>query len=128
MAKYQFAVTVRPQFLPDLSDPPEERFMFAYTVTIKNTGESKAQLISRHWIITDGNNKVEEVQGDGVVGEQPVLEPGEAFEYTSGCPLETPVGSMRGTYHCVAVFMTRVRSEHSGVRAVDAAHAALSAP
>jgi len=107
MAKYQFAVTVRPQFLPDYSDPAEERFMFAYTVTIKNTGDSKAQLISRHWIITDGNNKVEEVEGDGVVGEQPVLEPGEAFEYTSGCPLETPVGSMRGTYHCVGADGTR---------------------
>ncbi|HVE89969.1 MAG TPA: Co2+/Mg2+ efflux protein ApaG [Burkholderiaceae bacterium] len=101
MAKYQFAITVRPQFLPDYSNPSEDTFMFAYTVTIKNTGEATAQLISRHWIITDANNKIEEVEGDGVVGEQPILQPGEAFEYTSGCPLPTPVGSMRGTYHCV---------------------------
>jgi ApaG protein len=107
MAKYQFAITVRPQFLPDYSDPSEERFMFAYTVTIKNTGEATAQLISRHWIITDANNQVEEVEGDGVVGEQPILQPGEAFEYTSGCPLPTPVGSMRGTYHCVGADGTR---------------------
>jgi ApaG protein len=76
--------------------------MFAYTVTIKNTGDATAQLISRHWFITDGNNNVEEVEGDGVVGEQPILQPGDAFEYTSGCPLPTPVGSMRGIYHCVA--------------------------
>ena len=107
MAKYQFAITVRPQFLPDYSDPSEKCFMFAYTVTIKNTGEATAQLISRHWIITDANNQVEEVEGEGVVGEQPILQPGEAFEYTSGCPLATPVGSMRGTYHCVGADGTR---------------------
>ena len=69
MAKYQFAISVRPQFLPDYSNPSEDTFMFAYTVTIKNTGEATAQLISRHWIITDANNKIEEVEGDGVVGE-----------------------------------------------------------
>lgn len=111
MAKYQFAITVRPQFLPEHSDPADERFMFAYTVTIKNTGEATAQLISRHWIITDANNNVEEVEGDGVVGEQPILQPGEAFEYTSGCPLPTPVGSMRGTYYCTADDGTRFEAK-----------------
>jgi len=102
MAKYEFSVNVRPQYLVEHSDPDEEKYVFAYTVTIRNTGEHTAQLISRHWIITDGNNAVEEVRGDGVVGEQPVLKPGEAFEYTSGCPLPTPVGSMRGSYQCLA--------------------------
>jgi ApaG protein len=102
MAKYEFSVNVRPQYLVEHSDPDSEKYVFAYTVTIRNTGEHTAQLISRHWIITDGNNAVEEVRGAGVVGEQPVLKPGEAFEYTSGCPLPTPVGSMRGSYQCVA--------------------------
>jgi ApaG protein len=102
MAKYEFSVNVRPQYLVEHSDPDDEKYVFAYTVTIRNTGEHTAQLISRHWIITDGNNAVEEVRGAGVVGEQPVLKPGEAFEYTSGCPLPTPVGSMRGSYQCVA--------------------------
>jgi ApaG protein len=102
MAKYEFSVNVRPQYLVEHSDPDDEKYVFAYTVTIRNTGEHTAQLISRHWIITDGNNAVEEVRGAGVVGEQPVLKPGEAFEYTSGCPLPTPVGSVRGSYQCVA--------------------------
>ncbi|MGZ8254338.1 MAG: Co2+/Mg2+ efflux protein ApaG [Burkholderiaceae bacterium] len=107
MPKYQFSVDVRPQFVPEHSNPDEDKFLFAYTVTIRNTGEVAAQLISRHWIITDAHNKVEEVRGPGVVGEQPVLKPGEAFEYTSGCPIATPVGSMRGTYQCVAEDGTR---------------------
>jgi ApaG protein len=107
MPKYEFSVSVRPQFVPEHSDPDDDKFLFAYTVTIRNTGDVAAQLISRHWIITDANNKVEEVQGLGVVGEQPTLAPGEAFEYTSGCPLATPVGSMRGTYQCVAADGTR---------------------
>ena len=107
MPKYQFSVDVRPQFVPEHSNPDEDKFLFAYTVTIRNTGEVTAQLISRHWIITDAHNKIEEVQGLGVVGEQPVLKPGEAFEYTSGCPIATPVGSMRGTYQCVAEDGTR---------------------
>ena len=102
MANYEFSVSVRPQYLDAHSNPEEQHFVFAYTVTIRNTGEHTAQLMSRHWIITDANNQVEEVRGDGVVGEQPVLKPGESFEYTSGCPLTTPVGSMRGTYQCVA--------------------------
>jgi ApaG protein len=107
MPTYQFSVSVRPQFVPEHSRPDEDKFLFAYTVTIRNTGDVAAQLISRHWIITDANNKVEEVQGPGVVGEQPVLKPGEAFEYTSGCPIATPVGSMRGSYQCVAEDGTR---------------------
>ncbi len=107
MPTYQFSVSVRPQFVPEHSRPDEDKFLFAYTVTIRNTGDVAAQLISRHWIITDANNKVEEVQGPGVVGEQPMLKPGEAFEYTSGCPIATPVGSMRGSYQCVAEDGTR---------------------
>jgi ApaG protein len=107
MPTYQFSVSVRPQFVPEHSRPDEDKFLFAYTVTIRNTGDVAAQLISRHWIITDANNKVEEVQGLGVVGEQPMLKPGEAFEYTSGCPIATPVGSMRGSYQCVAEDGTR---------------------
>jgi len=102
MAKYEFSVSVRPQFLVEHSNPDEQHYVFAYTVTIRNTGERTAQLVSRHWIITDANNSVEEVRGEGVVGEQPVLEPGQSFEYTSGCPLPTPVGSMRGSYQCIA--------------------------
>ena len=107
MPTYQFSVSVRPQFVPEHSRPDEDKFLFAYTVTIRNTGDVTAQLISRHWVITDAHNKVEEVQGLGVVGEQPVLQPGEAFEYTSGCPIATPVGSMRGSYQCVAEDGTR---------------------
>ncbi len=102
MAKYEFTVTASPQFIAEQSDPEADQYVFAYTVTVHNTGEMTARLLSRHWVITDADGKVEEVKGDGVVGEQPLLRPGEAFRYTSGCPLETPVGSMRGTYHCVA--------------------------
>lgn len=102
MAKYEFSVEARPQFLAEQSDPEADRYMFAYTITVRNTGDVTAQLLSRHWIITDANERVQEVRGPGVVGEQPVLRPGEAFEYTSGCPLETPVGKMRGSYQCVA--------------------------
>lgn len=94
-------VVVTPQYLPDQSNPEEQEYLFAYTVRIANQGEQAAQIISRHWIITDGNHKTHEVRGLGVVGQQPLLGPGETFEYTSGCPLPTPVGTMRGTYHCV---------------------------
>jgi ApaG protein len=102
MAKYDFTVTVSPRFLPEQSDPENDRYFFAYTIRILNSGEITAQLMSRHWIITDANQRVEHVRGPGVVGEQPRLAPGEAFEYTSGCPLSTPFGSMRGSYQCVA--------------------------
>lgn len=107
MPKHEFSVDVTPQFLPEHSQPDEQHYVFAYTVRIRNTGEETAQLISRHWVITDANNKIEEVKGLGVVGEQPTLQPGQDFEYTSGCPLQTPVGSMRGTYHCVGADGTR---------------------
>ena len=100
--KYQIAVNAFPQFIADQSDPDSERFVFAYTITIENVGTVAAQLISRHWIITDGNSRIQEVRGLGVVGEQPLLRPGEKYEYTSGCQLETPVGTMRGTFQMTA--------------------------
>jgi ApaG protein len=91
-------VTVSTVYVPSQSSPTAHRYVFAYTIRIANEGAGTAQLKSRHWIITHGNGKVEEVRGPGVVGQQPVLKPGEHFEYTSGCVLETPRGAMRGTY------------------------------
>ena len=91
-------VTVSSNYIPAQSAPKARRYVFAYTVRIANEGTEAAQLKSRHWIITDGNGKVEQVKGPGVVGEQPMLRPGEHFEYTSGCVLETPRGSMEGSY------------------------------
>ena len=102
MAKYQFRVEAAPQFLPDQSAPAQGVYSFAYTITITNTGEVPAQLISRHWHITDATGQVEQVKGLGVVGHQPVLKPGESFQYTSGCRLRTPSGTMHGTYFFVA--------------------------
>lgn len=102
MAAYDFTVSVRTQYLTEQSDPDHGHYAFAYTITIKNTGAVAAQLISRHWIIVDANNRSEEVRGLGVVGHQPLLQPGQQFEYTSGTTLRTPQGSMRGTYFCVA--------------------------
>jgi ApaG protein len=100
--KYAFSVSVQTAYLQDQSSPEESRYAFSYTVTISNVGSMAAQLISRHWIITDANNHVQEVKGLGVVGAQPLLQPNEAFEYTSGTLLVTPIGSMRGTYKIVA--------------------------
>jgi len=91
-------VTVRSEYLPHRSSPEERRFVFAYTVSISNEGAYRVQLRSRHWIITDGRGRIEEVRGRGVVGEQPQLDPGESFQYTSGCVLETPQGTMHGSY------------------------------
>jgi ApaG protein len=102
MAAYELTVSVQTQYLESQSDPERSSFVFAYTITIVNTGEVPAQLISRHWIISDANNDVEEVRGLGVVGYQPFLRPGEQFEYTSGTSLKTPYGSMKGEYFCVA--------------------------
>lgn len=101
MKPYDISVSVTPQYLPEQSEPNNGHFMFAYTVRITNNDENAAQVISRHWIITDADQKVQEVRGLGVVGQQPLLAPGETFEYTSGCPLPTPFGTMRGSYHCV---------------------------
>ncbi len=98
---FELSVVVEPHFVPEQSDPGKQQFVFAYKVRITNIGERPAQVISRHWIITDGEHGEHEVRGLGVVGQQPLLGPGEAFEYTSGCPLKTPVGTMRGRYHCV---------------------------
>jgi ApaG protein len=91
-------IDVKATYVPEQSAPRSHRYVFAYTVHISNEGEGPAQLRSRHWIITDGNGKVEEVRGPGVVGQQPSLKPGEHFEYTSGCVLPTPRGEMQGTY------------------------------
>lgn len=102
MAAYELTVTVHAQYLEDQSDPDNARFVFAYSVTMKNTGTVAAQVISRHWVITDANEHVEEVRGLGVVGYQPLLKPGEQFEYTSGTSLVTPQGTMHGEYFCVA--------------------------
>ena len=100
--KYAFKVSVQTAYLPDQSDPEEKKYAFAYTVTISNIGNIASQLISRHWLITDANNDVQEVKGLGVVGAQPLLAPGQYFEYTSGTLLATPVGAMRGSYKIVA--------------------------
>ena len=94
-------VVVHSQYLPERSSPRTKQFVFAYTVTIGNDGEEPAQLRTRHWIITDGNGNVQEVRGDGVVGQQPSLGPGDTYEYTSGCVLETPHGTMHGSYQMV---------------------------
>jgi len=94
-------VEVTSAYLPERSAPEEGRFLFAYFVRISNVGMERAQLVSRHWIITDADGDEEQVVGPGVVGEQPVLDPGDTFEYSSFCPLPTPVGSMRGTYQMV---------------------------
>jgi ApaG protein len=100
--RYEIEVVAKPAYLADQSDPAKNQYVFAYTITITNTGDVTAQLISRHWLITDGEHRVQEVKGLGVIGQQPVLKPGERFEYTSGCSLPTPVGTMRGTYQMVA--------------------------
>jgi ApaG protein len=94
-------VGVKTSYLEDQSSPDDERFVFAYNVTIHNAGDVAAKLMTRHWIITDANGNVQEVHGEGVVGEKPYLRPGETFEYSSGTVLETPVGSMQGSYQMV---------------------------
>ncbi len=95
-------IQVKTAYLPDTSAPDEGRYLFAYRIRISNVGDETVQLISREWIITDSDGDVETVRGPGVVGEQPVLDPGQSFEYTSFCPLPTPIGSMHGSYQMVA--------------------------
>ena len=102
MSKYQFTCEVEAQYLSEQSAPEDDLYAFAYTVTITNTGEMTAQLIARHWVIEDATGRSDEVKGLGVVGNQPLLRPGESFQYTSGTRLRTPNGQMRGSYFCVA--------------------------
>ncbi len=100
--KYDITVTARSVYIADQSDPDNNRYAFAYTITIRNTGSVAAELVSRHWIITDSNHKVQEVRGQGVVGQQPLINPEQQFEYTSGTTIGTPVGTMRGSYQMMA--------------------------
>ncbi|VAW82882.1 ApaG protein [hydrothermal vent metagenome] len=99
---YSIEVKVETQYIEEQSLPEQEHYVFAYKITLYNSGGVPAQLLSRHWVITDANNKVQEVKGEGVVGEQPCLKPGERYSYTSGTMLETPVGTMRGSYQMIA--------------------------
>ena len=98
---YNIEVSTQTFYLEEQSIPEQDRYVFAYTITIRNHGRIAAKLLTRHWIITDSNGKVEEVRGEGVVGEQPYLRPGESFQYTSGAIIATPVGSMRGSYQMI---------------------------
>ena len=100
--RYQIEVTASAEYVAGQSRPEDDHYVFAYHITVRNTGTIAAQLVARHWVITDGNNKAQEVHGQGVIGEQPVLAPGEHFRYTSGCVLATPVGTMHGTYQMIA--------------------------
>src|SRR5688572_25079243 len=95
-------IHVHSQYAPERSDPSQNQWFFLYTITITNDGSDTVQLLTRHWVITDGEGRIEEVRGPGVVGRQPILKPGESFEYTSGCPLQTPFGVMEGTYQMVS--------------------------
>jgi ApaG protein len=109
--RHHIDVSVKTVFVPAQSAPENLRYVFAYTITITNGGSASARLLARHWIITDGNNKTQEVRGEGVVGQQPYLPPGSSFEYTSGTVLETPVGVMRGSYQMVADDGTKFDAE-----------------
>ena len=100
--KYQITVSANAFYVEDQSDPQKNHYVFGYTIRVVNSGTVAAQLMSRHWVITDSNHRVEEVRGLGVIGQQPLIEPGQSFEYTSGCPLATPVGTMRGEYQMTA--------------------------
>ena len=99
--KHQIAVGVATTYMEEQSNPESDRYVFAYTITILNQGNMPAKLLNRHWIITDANGKTQEVRGEGVVGKQPYLAPGEEFQYTSGAVIETPVGAMEGEYEMV---------------------------
>ncbi len=104
-------VQVESRYLPERSTPHEGYYFFAYRIRISNEGDEQVQLVSRHWTITDAHGRIEEVRGPGVVGEQPVISPGESFEYTSFCPLPTPIGSMHGSYQMVAASGARFDAE-----------------
>jgi ApaG protein len=109
--RYRIAVSAVTNYLSDQSDPASGRYVFAYTITIENRGAVAAKLLSRHWIVTDANGRTQEVRGAGVVGEQPHLKPGETFRYTSGTQIETPIGSMHGSYDMLADDGTRFDAE-----------------
>jgi ApaG protein len=100
--RHKINIEVETDYLDDQSEPREQRYVFAYTITIRNEGDVPAKLLTRHWIITDANGRVQEVRGDGVVGEQPYLKPGQGFRYSSGAVIETPVGTMQGSYQMLA--------------------------
>ncbi len=102
MQNYDIQVKVTTQYIEAESNPDANRYIFAYTISIENKGDIAAKLLSRHWIITDADNRVQEVKGKGVIGEQPYLRPGQSFQYTSGTMIETPVGSMQGTFQMIA--------------------------
>lgn len=101
-SSFKVQIVAQVKYLAEQSDETDNRFVFSYTITLTNNGDSTVQLLSRHWIITDGNNQIQEVRGQGVVGEQPVIKPGQSFGYTSGTVLSTPVGTMTGTYQMVS--------------------------
>lgn len=109
--EHRIDIDVQTRYLAERSEPSRGFFFFAYQVTITNRGEQACQLLARHWIITDANGNEEEVEGPGVVGEQPLLQPGESFTYSSGCPLTTKAGAMRGWYHFVDAAGGRFRAE-----------------
>jgi len=109
--KYRITVSAQAFYVEDQSDPDKNHYVFGYTIKVTNNGDVAAQLVSRHWLITDSNHRVEEVRGLGVIGQQPTLQPGESFEYTSGCPLATPVGTMRGEYQMVAADGTQFEAQ-----------------
>ncbi|MCY7319545.1 MAG: Co2+/Mg2+ efflux protein ApaG [Ramlibacter sp.] len=125
MAKYQFRVEVEQRFLPEQSAASQGVFSFSYTITITNSGEVPAQLISRHWVISNSAGEVEEVKGLGVVGQQPLLKPGEAFQYSSGCRLRTATGTMQGIYFCVAEDGERFEVQVPPFMLDDGAHRVL---
>jgi ApaG protein len=102
MSKYQIKINVETNYIEDESSPEQDHYVFAYTITIKNTGEEGAKLLSRHWIITDADGHIQEVRGKGVIGQQPHLKPGESYTYTSGTMLETAIGFMQGSYEMLA--------------------------
>jgi ApaG protein len=120
IAQHGIVIETQVNYLPEQSDESGSRFVFSYTITITNLGRSTAKLISRHWVITDANNHVQEVRGQGVVGEQPMLKPSQSFEYTSGTVLTTQVGTMRGSYH--------MQSEDGSEFDVDIPQFVLSVP
>jgi ApaG protein len=111
MPQYQFTCEAQPEFLPDQSDATQSVYVFAYTLTIRNTGKVPAQLIARHWVINDAAGHSQEVKGLGVVGQQPLLKPGESFQYTSGTRLNAATGIMRGSFFCVAADGERFEAE-----------------